>query len=56
MYVCNCNAINEKTVKTQINKSGDNALCHLKKECGLGEGCGMCIKHVKLIMDANQKN
>jgi len=56
MYVCNCNGINEKTVKSQVLKSGKNALCDLKKDCGLGEGCGMCIKHVKSIMSACSKS
>ena len=56
MYVCNCNGINEKTIKSQVVKNPDEALCNLKKECGLGEGCGMCIKHAMSVMKACQKN
>lgn len=56
MYVCNCNGINEKTVKSQATKTGDNALSDLKKECGLGDGCGMCIKHAKNVLRSCYKD
>lgn len=56
MYVCNCNAINEKMIKSEVSKSGTNALCTLKKECGLGQGCGMCIKHAQNVMSTCSKN
>jgi len=56
MYVCNCNGINEKAIKSQVMKSGTSAICELKKECGLGDGCGMCIKHAQNVMKACQKD
>ncbi|PHR54369.1 MAG: bacterioferritin [Arcobacter sp.] len=56
MYVCNCNAINEKTIKSEVSKSGKNALCTLKKECGLGQDCGMCMKHAQSVVNSCPKD
>jgi bacterioferritin-associated ferredoxin len=54
MYVCNCNGINEYEVKARASRCGQDALCELKKECGLGNGCGQCIKHAKTVIETHK--
>lgn len=55
MYVCVCNSINEKQIKSIVDKSAIHSVAQLKKECNLGIGCGMCGKHASEVIKSCKK-
>ena len=44
MYVCVCRAINEKDLK-KAYAQGLDSLPELRREMGLGTGCGSCVNY-----------
>ena len=52
MYVCVCNALNEKSVKkAALTLSSTLSITKLYEKMGARPQCGMCLCHAQVILD-----
>lgn len=56
MYVCICNGITDKQIRTAV-AGGANSLQLLRDELGVASNCGSCTEHaLSLLEDAPAQN
>lgn len=55
MYVCLCNAINDKCVRQAV-KDGAKNPCHIFKSQGCKAQCGKCVPLMREIIAEEQQN
>lgn len=49
MYVCICNAVNDKQIRAEA-REGCCSLRELSKRTGCGSTCGKCARHAREIL------
>ena len=54
MYVCICNAITDKQIRS-ASESGVTDLWGLQKELGVAAGCGSCKEHAMEVLTETQR-
>ncbi|MFD1800745.1 bacterioferritin-associated ferredoxin [Mixta tenebrionis] len=56
MYVCLCNAINDKTVREAVRRYQPASFQQLRHFLPVGNQCGKCIRAVREIMNDELQN
>ncbi|MCH9272237.1 bacterioferritin-associated ferredoxin [Pantoea ananatis] len=51
MYVCLCNAINDKTLREVVRRYQPKSIQQLRQIVPVGKQCGKCIRVAREIMD-----
>jgi len=54
MYVCICNAITDKQIRSAV-ATGVTDLWGLQKELGVASGCGSCKEHAMEVLTETQR-
>ena len=54
MYICVCNAISDKDVKTAI-KNGAKSIKELNQQLNVGSNCGTCVSSIQLLIDDSKQ-
>jgi bacterioferritin-associated ferredoxin len=53
MYVCICNAITDRQIRSAA-AAGVTDLWHLQKKLGVAAGCGSCKKHAMEVLNESR--
>lgn len=56
MYVCLCNRISDKTIKTLVRDNGITSISGLKKCVSIGSHCGKCLPQATQLIKNEQIN
>ncbi|MFS1539076.1 MAG: (2Fe-2S)-binding protein [Candidatus Phlomobacter fragariae] len=56
MYVCLCNRISDKTIKTLVRENHITSISGLKKCVSIGSHCGKCLYQASQLIKNEQIN
>ncbi|HGJ5883107.1 bacterioferritin-associated ferredoxin [Arsenophonus sp.] len=56
MYVCLCNRISDKTIKTLVRNNHITSISGLKKCVSIGSHCGKCLPQATQLIQNEQIN
>ncbi|MEH2922901.1 bacterioferritin-associated ferredoxin [Samsonia erythrinae] len=54
MYVCLCNAISDKVIRSAIHQHQPQSMQQLRKLVPIGTDCGKCIRQTRVIFEEEQ--
>jgi bacterioferritin-associated ferredoxin len=50
MYVCICNAVNEKSIQQAVAEGAQNVR-DVRRCLGVGSQCGQCVRHAHEVIE-----
>ncbi|WP_416776985.1 bacterioferritin-associated ferredoxin [Xenorhabdus budapestensis] len=51
MYICLCNAINDKTIRNAVRQQHVRSIRELKSFVPVGSDCGKCVRQAREIIN-----
>ncbi|MBC8944485.1 MULTISPECIES: bacterioferritin-associated ferredoxin [Xenorhabdus] len=51
MYICLCNAINDKTIRNAVRQQHVRSIRELKSVVPVGSDCGKCVRQAREIIN-----